>query len=353
MTADRPPVGRRLARWLYARLPARLRDLYVSHRLPALYALPNTVYLETTSACNLNCVMCAAQRPSTKQLKPSGFINPRLFRRLVDEIVTDLPSVRWLYLHKDGEPLLHPQIVDLIEYASARHPDVTLVTNATLLTEEISRAILATRLQKIRFSVDGLNRATFERVRIQLPANEYVHLRVPVSFDAVMANIERFLRLKGETGNRTLQVGLRTTDFKPTASQIAAYREYWQKRVSFVEVAELMSWSGAVGKEDAAADRHACLAPWASLVIGWDGTLVPCCSYIPDASGTGSLYDLESGTLLEALRAPHRRALMAAHLDGALQAEAPYCVDCRDWRSVPIPVAGRRRVLARLRSRVD
>jgi wyosine [tRNA(Phe)-imidazoG37] synthetase (radical SAM superfamily) len=343
-------VKARVRRHVYPYAPAVIRRHYESYRFGARYQRPNTLYIETTSACNLNCVMCAAQRPSTKSVKPSGFIDVGLFERLVDETVRELPSIQWIYLHKDGEPLLHPRIVELIEYASSRHANVTLVTNATLLDETMAHAILSTPLQNIRFSVDGFTKSTFERVRIQRADNEFATLPVSVGFDAVMENIGRFLELKRRSGNKTLRVGLRTTDFKATAAEIKQYVDYWSARVDFVDVAGLSSWSGEVGKEQAS-EREPCMAPWASLVVGWNGRLVPCCTYI-DTQGTrkGDLFDAASGSLLEALQANGRRSLMLAQLENNLASEAPYCVDCRDWRAIPLPQTGRKRVLAKLRS---
>jgi hypothetical protein len=274
-----------------------------------------------------------------------------LFTRLVDDIARDLPWVESVYLHKDGEPLLHPRIVEMVDYASRRHPNVTLVTNATLLDEEKSRAILSTALQNIRFSVDGLTKATFERVRIQRHDNEFAGMGLPVGFDAVMANIDRFLQLRQRAGNTILKVGLRTTDFKPTQTELEAYVSHWSKRVEFVDVAGLSSWSGEVGKETSAEGRQPCLSPWASLVVSWDGKLVPCCIYI-DATGEkkGDLFDVSSSSLFASLRATRRRALMLAHLENTLAVEAPYCAGCRDWRAIPLPSRGRSRALAKLRS---
>jgi sulfatase maturation enzyme AslB (radical SAM superfamily) len=166
--------------------------------------------------------MCAVQRHATKAIKPSGYMDLSLFKRLVDEVARDLPSIEYVYLHKDGEPLLHPDIVEMIQYASSRHPNVTLVTNATLLDDRMARAILATPLQKIRLSVDGLTRKTFEKIRIQLPSNEFVRTGTDVGYHAVMTNIERFLHLRQQTGNTTLNVGIRTTNFKPTSGEIDA-----------------------------------------------------------------------------------------------------------------------------------
>ena len=213
----------------------------------------------------------------------------------------------------------------------------------------MARAILATPLQKIRFSVDGLTRDTFEKIRIQLPSNEFVGTGTDVGYNAVMANIERFLHLRRQTGNTTLNVGIRTTNFKPTSGEIDAYRAHWGTKVDYVDVATLFSWTGEIGKEQSSS-REPCLSPWLSLVVSCDGKLVPCCTYI-DASGhgQGALFDLNRGTLRAALAAKRRTALMRAHLDNDLEEVAPYCVPCRDWRDVPIPTRGRERIFARMR----
>ena len=319
-----PSVVRRLKavakRYLYPHLPRPVRERYESLRFMARYRRPNSVYLETTSACNLNCVMCAAQRPATKEVKPSGYMDLGLFKRLVDEITATMPTINSISLHKDGEPLLHPDIIEMIEYAASRHPNVTLVTNATLLDEAASRAILATPLQNIRFSVDGLTRQTFERVRIQAADNEFAHLHVPVGYDAVLANIDMFLTLRARLRNRTVRCGVRTTSFTPTKGELEAFAAYWQAKVEFVDIAELGSWTGEVGKEKRPkAERHPCIAPWGSITVSWDGMLVPCCMYV-DTSGhhKGQLFDLNRASLAEALDAPRRR-LMLAHVDGTLE----------------------------------
>jgi len=333
---------------VYRRFPAGVQRAYAAARFGPRHQTPNTAYIETTSACNLNCVMCPTQRPAVKAHKPSAHLDIDLFRRLIDEIVVDLPTIATLYLHKDGEPLLHPRIVDMIEYAASRHANVILVTNATMLDDVMARAILATPLQQIRFSVDGLTRETFEKIRIQLPTNEFAGDGVDVGFHAVMRNIQRFLALRQETGSG-IKVGIRTTEFKPTAGEITAYRAHWLGKVDFVDVAGLISWSGMLSKEGAE-KRQPCIAPWSAIVISADGHLVPCCTYVTTTGdGKGRLFDLNHGSLAQALRSDGRKALMRAHLDDDLAVEAPYCVPCRDWRAVEIPALGRRWSLALLR----
>ena len=82
--------------------------------------------------------------------------------------------------------------------------------------------------------------------------------------------------------------------------------------------------------------------------------LVPCRIYI-DATGEnrGDLFDVRSNSLLASLRAARRRELMLAHLENTLAVQAPYCVDCRDWRAIPLPNRGRSRALATLKQVAD
>ena len=168
---------------------------------------------------------------------------------------------------------------------------MTLVTNATLLDERMARAILATPLQKIRFSVDGLTRDTFEKIRIQLPSNEFVRTGTDVGYTAVMATssapafppANRQHHTQRRHPNDPISTYLRRNRRLPGALGT---------KVDYVDVATLFSWTGEIGKEQSSS-REPCLSPWLSLVVSCDGKLVPCCTYI-DASGhgKGALFDL-------------------------------------------------------------
>lgn len=238
------------AKRLYKRSPAALQAVIYKRHLIDRFKNKNLppVYLETTSACNLNCIMCPTQRPEAKKFKKDGFMDFTVVRRLIDEVAAENPLTEVL-LHKDGEPLLHPQIVNIIGYASSRLYNVSLATNATLLDEKMSKAILLTRLHTIRFSIDGLSKETFEKIRRQSNDNPYADPEIPVDYESVIGNIRRFCELRKAQGKYSLRVGVRTTDFKATQKELADYKSYWKKHVDFVEDAELLSWCGEVTRE--------------------------------------------------------------------------------------------------------
>ena len=64
------------------------------------------MYLEITTCCNLSCSFC----PGTK--RPAAFLSPENFHTLAAKL---RPYGEHLYLHVMGEPLLHPQLPQLLE----------------------------------------------------------------------------------------------------------------------------------------------------------------------------------------------------------------------------------------------
>jgi MoaA/NifB/PqqE/SkfB family radical SAM enzyme len=266
-------------------------------------------------------------------------MNWEVFRNLIDQIATENPYAA-VRLHKDGEPLLHPEIIKFVDYASSRLHDVLLVTNATLLTEDISHAILSTQLQTIRFSVDGNTKETFEKIRKQSPRNPYRDKRVPVDYDSVISNIYTFCELKKSLGRSFPKVGMRITSFKATQKELTNYVTFWKKRVDFVSVAAFASWSGGQLYQDKIdySQRYPCIQLWDSMTINWDGTMAPCCVYV-DTIGDkrGILGDLNSLSIMRAWNSPLIQKLRIAHLDNDLDEVAPFCKHCSDWRISSVP----------------
>jgi MoaA/NifB/PqqE/SkfB family radical SAM enzyme len=59
-------------------------------------------------------------------------------------------------LHVQGEPLLHPQIEEILRIAHARHLQVQLVTNGTLLSENMDILLNAPAIRQISVSLQSL-----------------------------------------------------------------------------------------------------------------------------------------------------------------------------------------------------
>jgi radical SAM protein with 4Fe4S-binding SPASM domain len=122
--------------------------------------LPRELQVEVTGACNLACKMCLVRyRP--KLGRREGAMCFHTFRALVDE----LPDLERVVLQGLGEPLLAPDLFQMIEYACARRIRIGFNTNATLLTRARSLRLVELGLDWLHISVDGATAGTYEGIR--------------------------------------------------------------------------------------------------------------------------------------------------------------------------------------------
>jgi radical SAM protein with 4Fe4S-binding SPASM domain len=127
---------------------------------PLAPPLPRELQLEVTGACNLACKMCLVRyRP--KLGRRQGAMCFHTFKALVD----DVPDLERVVLQGLGEPLLAPDLFQMIEYASARGIRIGFNTNGTLLTRERARRLVELDLDWLHISIDGATAATYEGIR--------------------------------------------------------------------------------------------------------------------------------------------------------------------------------------------
>lgn len=82
------------------------------------------IYIEITSCCNLNCSFCQ------ETLRAPVFLSTAQFEHILREIK---PYTGYIYLHVKGEPLLHPELEEILRLCRLYDMTVNLTTNGTLL----------------------------------------------------------------------------------------------------------------------------------------------------------------------------------------------------------------------------
>jgi len=108
------------------------------------------LYLEPTTACNLECEMCMHRSWG----EPAGRMSRATFDRVLEGALA-LPRGPEIFLGGYGEPLLHPDIFDMIGRCRAAGLSVEMITNGTLLTDETSARLIALGLQRLWISIDA------------------------------------------------------------------------------------------------------------------------------------------------------------------------------------------------------
>lgn len=256
----------------------------------------NRVYIEITNRCNLACDFCHGTK------RPLGTMPPEDFRRIAEKLRGE---TSYLYLHVLGEPLLHPQLKELLAIAGELGFRVCLVTNGTLLHKRREELLAAKSLHKVSVSLHSFEGnggagdlpAYLQQVwDVCLPLSErgvLCALRLwnegtaPRLNGAVEAFLSRRIGRDVESlprdarGNRTLRPNL------------------------FLERAERFGWPDLNAPESGA---NFCHGFTRQLAVLWDGTVTPCCL---DSEGDIPLGNLLSQPLEEILQG-ERAAAMAA-----------------------------------------
>jgi sulfatase maturation enzyme AslB (radical SAM superfamily) len=142
---------------------------------------PRMLTLETTSRCNLRCVMCphaidAVDRP----------------KHLEEEMVAGLEKFirqsRSIQLHGIGEPLASPAFWTSLKFLP-EGCDSSINTNLTVLDERRLKSLVGSQLKIINVSLDAARPETYRKIR-------------GYSFEEVLENIRRFVEERRASGKR-------------------------------------------------------------------------------------------------------------------------------------------------------
>ena len=146
------------------------------------------VYIEPTNRCNLDCVTCIRQSWD----EPLGAMPPEIFARIIEGLRSFDPPPD-IFFGGLGEPLSHPNILNMVREAKALGSKVELITNGTLLSKSISTELVAAGLDKLWVSIDGATPESYKDVRLgaalpEVLANlaEFRHARWAKHYPAVM-----------------------------------------------------------------------------------------------------------------------------------------------------------------------
>lgn len=139
------------------------------------------IYIEILNYCNLNCSFCE----KTKKIKKMMSIEE--FNKIINEVKK---YTEYIYLHVQGEPLLHPNLKEFFEIAYQNNIKVNITTNATLLEKNIDLLINSKSLRQINLSLQALqilpNKEKYYDSIIKLIENNtniYLSLRLWGNFD--------------------------------------------------------------------------------------------------------------------------------------------------------------------------
>ncbi|MEW6443449.1 MAG: radical SAM protein [bacterium] len=126
------------------------------------YNFPAVYQIEITNRCNLSCKMCSR----LEELRAEGSVPADMSMETLRRILDQIRSVYHIGLFGRGEPLLHPDLIGMIEYCAHRGvPQISITTNGLLLSGETRQSLAASKLTELRVSIDGADPKTYREIR--------------------------------------------------------------------------------------------------------------------------------------------------------------------------------------------
>ncbi len=186
---------------------------------PKLSEFPKNFNIELTSVCNASCIWCV----HNKGLKRKPYMDFKLFKKIIDEckdkkIDSICPSMY-------GEPLIQKDYLKYLRYIKENLPyvKVSLITNSTFLTKEISKKLIDENLiDTINFSIDGFTKKTFEKLK-------------GINYETTIKNIKFFLKYKN-IKKSNIKTGVSFVLCKENIQEWFSFKKLWKNKVDYIHL---------------------------------------------------------------------------------------------------------------------
>ncbi len=144
------------------------------------------IYMDVSNQCNLRCTMC-----DRLDFDPV-FLGIERFKHIADSL---FHRARMVVLSCAFEPLMYKDFFKYLEIAGQYDvPNITVTTNATLLTRAKAEQLVKSELTNIHVSIDGASRETYESIR------------VGARFDILLNNLRQLKEIKKEMVSDTPKI---------------------------------------------------------------------------------------------------------------------------------------------------
>ena len=278
---------------------------------------PLQLNVELTASCNLRCIMCYRNYDIDVR---RGCLSIAEIQLLADQFSgLNIPSL-WL---SGGEPLLHPQIREVLRIFSAANPlDFWMVTNGLLLTEELANEIVASKLTWLSISIDAASPNTYKKIR----GGDY---------EKLLQNIDTFLRIRNETSSTLPFLRVSFIRMPENCEEETAFKQQWTEKADIIDIQTLADYHDLdqFTEEDMLLSDYNCTAPFTLISVLPNGDIIPCCNGF---YGEKSRFNIRTITLEDYWKSSYHKAFAAS------VKQKNYCAECKKCIKSFLPRKGQK-----------
>jgi len=259
-------------------------------RLLRPWGQPLAVDIEPTNFCNLKCQHCQVSHWD----KSKNRLTMGDFNSWIKQFKT---AIR-IKLQGMGEPFLNKELPTIIRQLEKENFYVEVVSNGTIMTEEIYEVITQTRHFSLTISFDGADKETFESIRlgsdfdkikgnlkkmIQAKPRYSIISASMVGFEEHKEQIKPTIELLGDLGIDKFYLQLVVINFgQDSLDEETVEHRIKMKNQTVLFKADLYKTARGKGVKMEINDtlfdeQNPCPWPWLGTYIDTEGYVIPCC----------------------------------------------------------------------------
>lgn len=150
-------------------------------------ATPLRIGMGFTTKCNFRCDYCYIHTADREKIPPAKNMPFGLVEKIAANICEFEDQISVADLSQNGEPLLYPHLTDAIKLIkdTKKVKSVRIITNGSLLFPEMAEKLVASGLNQVLVSINGLSDAQYESV---------VHTKI--KFDTIYENVKHLYSIR-------------------------------------------------------------------------------------------------------------------------------------------------------------
>ena len=234
------------------------------------------IYIEITNACNLNCPFCI------KNKRKIEYINLTNYENIINKIK---PYTKEIYLHILGEPLLHPNIVEFIEYANNQGLLVNITTNGYLINNLKNNS----NIHRLNISLHSYNEI------YKITIDEYLD-NIFTTIDKIKINTFVSLRLWVENKNTKYILNYINKRYNTNIYKLENNTKTKISSNLIIDTFHEFIWPDITN--DYYSEKGTCRGLIDHIGILSNGIVVPCCLDSNGVINLGNIYENELSDIL-------------------------------------------------------
>jgi MoaA/NifB/PqqE/SkfB family radical SAM enzyme len=255
-------------------------------RRPTLSCRPYFIKIQPTNICNAGCTYCLKQVKGDNS--PPGKMALGDCKKIIDRFKKYAYLIGFQY---SGEPLGNESIFEMIEYAHQSGIGTYLSTNLQEVKDGYCDKLIFSGIDLLTIAIDGITQETYGRYRQR------------GNIVKVIENIQNLTSAKRRLNKLTPFISLQFIVHKYNQHEIEGARQLAKKTgVDNLELKPIGTTDKAIlpGNEKLCRRIYAknnklksktCWWLWGSLVILWDGRVLPCCHIVTSKTELNAFTD--------------------------------------------------------------